>query len=159
MWQQREGRRRKRGRDRKEGQMKELPWQQNEISFLTRWKGVYLPRNTRTRRKGGLGKVRGCRGRPCVVSGPLPWMFLGVWFHISLGNDCLMEKLGALKMRKENENINGSRLVPITTEAQLVGFAAVNIATYSWVTNCHVIMWRGRLRTHSHVHIRACYTL
>ena len=35
-----------------------------------------------------------------------------------------MEKSGALKMGKENENINGSRLVPIISETQLVGVAA-----------------------------------
>lgn len=56
---------------------------------------------------------------------------MGVWFHVGLGNDYLMEKLGALKMRKENENINGGRLVPITTETQLVWVAAASVATYS----------------------------
>lgn len=67
-------------------------------------------------------------------------MLLGVLFHISHGNDYLMEKLGALKMRKENENINVSRLFPITSKTQLVCVAAVNIATYSSVNNYHVIM-------------------
>lgn len=56
-------------------------------------------------------------------------------------------KMGTLKVRKESENINVSRLVPITSKTQLVSVAAVNIATYSWVNNCHVIMWRGRLHT------------
>lgn len=52
-----------------------------------------------------------------------------------------MEKLGPLKMRKENENINGSRLVPIMSKkTQLVRVAAVNIAMYSLVNNYHVIM-------------------
>lgn len=41
-----------------------------------------------------------------------------------------MEKLGALKMRKENEDINGSGLFPIMSETQLVWVAAVNMATY-----------------------------
>lgn len=104
MWQQREGRRRKRGRDRREGQMKELPWQQNEIPFLTRRKGVYLPGTVAQDGKGGFGEGERISSRPHVVSGPLPWMLLGVWFHISLGNDYLMEKLGALKTGKENEN-------------------------------------------------------
>lgn len=70
-------------------------------------------------------------GRPYVVSGPSPRVLLGVWFHVSLGNDYLMEKLGALKMRRENEKINCSGLVSITSETQLVGVAAVNIDTYS----------------------------
>ncbi len=37
--------------------------------------------------------------------------------------------------------------------------AVINIATYSWVNNYNVIMWRGRLHTHSHVHIRACHCI
>lgn len=111
--------------------MKELPWQQNEIPFRTRWKGVYLPRSSRTRRKRGIGEGERMSSWPHVVSGPLPPMLLGVWFHISLGNDYLMEKLGALKMGKENENKNSSELVPITCKTQLVWVEAGNIATYS----------------------------
>lgn len=67
---------------------------------------------------GGL--VGGCRAEPRVVSGPSPPMLPGVRFHVSLGNDYLMEKLQALKMRKENKSINGGRLVPITVVTQLV---------------------------------------
>lgn len=98
----REGWRRKRGRDRKErARWRNCHASRMKIPFLTQWKGVYLPGNSHTRRKGGIGEGERMSGRPYVVSGPLPWMLMGVWFHISLGNDCLMEKLGALKMRKE----------------------------------------------------------
>lgn len=79
----------------------------------------------------GIGEGERMSGRPDVVSGPLPRELRGVWFHVGLGNDYLMEKLGALKMRKENGNINGRRLVPIMSETQLVCVAAVNIALYS----------------------------
>lgn len=109
---------------------------------------------------GGLGKVKGCWAHPYVVSGPLPWVLMGVWFHVSLGNDYLMEKLGALKMRKENENINGGRLVPITTETQLVWVAAASVATYSWVNNYYVTLWSGSHYTRTPMHTtQACYTL
>ena len=41
-----------------------------------------------------------------------------------------MEKLGALKMGKENKSRNGSRLVPITTKIQLVWAAAAHVVFF-----------------------------
>lgn len=73
--------------------MKELQWQQSEIPFLQRWKGVYLPSSSRTGRKRGIGEGERMLGRPGVVSGPLPSESRGVWFQVGLGNDYLMEKL------------------------------------------------------------------
>lgn len=160
MWQQREGGEEKKEREGQkrgpdEGTAMAAEW--NPISDTV--KGCLPSQEQSHKTERGIGEGERMSGRPYVVSGPLPWVLLGVWFHISLGNDYLMEKLGALKMKKENENINGSRVVPVKTKTQLVWVATVYNATYSWVNNYHVITWRGRLHTLSHVHIKACYTV
>lgn len=154
MWRQREGRRIKRGRDSK----RRARWRNchgsRKKAHSCHSEGVFtFPGAVAQNGKGGLEKVRGCRTRRRVVSGPLPRALLGVWFHVSLGNDSLMEKLGALKMRKENKNINGSRLVPFTNKTQLVRVTAANIAAYSWVNNYHVILWSWPLLTRTPIHI------
>lgn len=85
-------------------------------------------------RKGGSGKVRGCRAGPYVVSGPSPWLLLGVWFHVSLGNDCLMEKLGALKKRGRKKKIRFPFWVRLSWSRSLL---LLSLCILQWI----VTMW------------------
>lgn len=63
-------------------------------------------------------------------------MHLGVWFHFSLGNDYLLEKLQALKMKKEIQSIVG-QLVLITVKSSSSGFAvACNVLFFSELLLC-----------------------
>lgn len=93
----------------------------------------------------------------------------GVWFHIGLGNDDLMEKLGALKQKKQTGGKEKSEIImkkkkyeePSAGSHYTENSAGLHIpmypSLYSWAR--FSAMWEGVGEcVHFHVHTRACDT-